>query len=358
MLVFWPLGFQQRWSRVGHNKARRPSRSQSEPPQGAETSPLVQLFQTHTAMYPPTVFRACLGLLSLLLSMAPAAFAEPPAAPRETPAPYVVFLGTGAADIQRPKNDTCPNCTYVRQHNGRNARRYCSVFVSPGVLIDYSVTGREGLESAGIAPSAIDYLLITHSHGDHFNPAAIVALARERNKPLVLVGNAKTVARMQEHLETLPKDKRPAITFRTVKPFEEFDVGPWRGKALAANHIPNEEALLYVLRGKQKSLLYATDTGWFPVGTFAALSAESLDLAIVEGTFGEEVQPKQLTGHLNFPFVRLIRQFLVEGKRLKPGGRFMVTHLSLHFCKPYDLLAPKLAAEGIPVAYDGLRVGL
>lgn len=304
------------------------------------------------------MFRTCLGCVSLLLSIAPAALADPPAAQPETPAPYVVFLGTGAADIQRPQKDTCPNCTYVREHGGRNTRRYSSLFVSPGVLIDYSTTGREGLQAAGIAPAAVDYLLITHSHGDHFNPAAVVALAREKGKPLTLVGNAKTVARMQEHLEALPAAERPAIALRAVRPFQEFTVGAWRGKALAANHIPDEDALLYVLRGKQKSLLYATDTGWFPVGTFAALRAESLDLAIVEGTFGEEVQPNLLTGHLNFPFVRLIRQFLVESKRLKPGGRFMVTHLSLHFCQPYDLLAPKLAAEGIVVPYDGLRVEL
>jgi hypothetical protein len=56
--------------------------------------------------------------------------------------------------------------------------------------------------------------------------------------------------------------------------------------------------------------------------------------------------------------VRLMRQFLVESKRLKPGGRFLVTQLSLHFCEPYDLLAPRLAAEDIVVAYDGLRVDL
>jgi len=41
-----------------------------------------------------------------------------------------------------------------------------------------------------------------------------------------------------------------------------------------------------------------------------------------------------------------------------PGGRFIVTHLSLHFCEPYYLLSPRLAAEDIVVAYDGLRVDL
>lgn len=308
-------------------------------------------------MNPAVLLRSCLGLLCFLSFSTPVS-AEPPTAPREPSVPYVVFLGTGAADIERPKNDKCPNCTYVREHNGRNSRRYSTLFVAPGVLIDYSVTGREGLRAAGIAPSAIDYLLITHSHGDHFNPAAIAELTREKSSPLTLVGHATVVAGMQKHLKALSDAERPVVTCRTVKPFEEFALGPWRGKALAANHTPNEEALLYVLRGKQKSLLYATDTGWFPVGTFAALAKESLDLAIVEGTFGEEVQPKQLTAHMNFPFVRLIKQFLVEAKCLKPNGRFMMTHLSLHFCDPYDRLAPKLAAEGITVPYDGLRLDL
>jgi phosphoribosyl 1,2-cyclic phosphate phosphodiesterase len=309
----------------------------------------------------PALFRVCIRWFSLPLTMAAVAIAAPPAVgpqPPKAASPYVVFLGTGAADIERPKKDACPNCTYIREHQGRNTRRYSSLFVSPGVLIDYSVTGREGLRAAGIAPATVDYVLITHSHGDHFSPAAIVALAREKKGPLGLVANSKTVAQMQTHLETLAKDQRPAITLRSVKPFEEFSIGPWRGKALAANHIATEDALLYVLRGKQKSLLYATDSGWYPVGTFAALAKERLDVAIVEGTFGEQMQPKLLTTHLNFPFVRLIRQFLAESKGQNPRLRLIVTHLSLHFCEPYDLLAPKLAAEGITVAYDGLRVEL
>lgn len=308
-------------------------------------------------MHVPALLRIACPWLSALFFAAIVPAAEP-VAPRDTQAPYVVFLGTGAADIQRPAKDTCPNCTYIREHGGRNARRYSSVFVWPGVLIDYSETGREGLQSAGIAPSAVDWLLITHSHGDHFNPSAIAALARERNRPLTLVGNAKVTEEMEKCLEALPEGERPAIALSTVKPFEEFDVGAWRAKALAANHMFTEDALLYVLRGKEKSLLYATDTGWFPVATFAALQSERLDAAIVEATFGEEVQPAQLTGHMNLPFVRLVQRFLVERKRLKPDGRFLVTHLSLHFCPPYDQLAPRLAEEGIIVAYDGLRIDL
>ena len=304
-------------------------------------------------MNPTFLLRTCSVLIAILFSTTTFAAGKP-----ETSAAHVVFLGSGAADIQRPDKDPCPNCTYIREHRGRNVRRYSSLFVSPDLVIDYSMTGREGLRAAGIAPAAVNYLLITHSHGDHFNPAAIVELAREKGSPLLVVGNAKVTDAMQKHLETVLATDRPAITLRTVEAFEEFDAGLWRGKALAANHMPNENALFYVLRTKEKSLLYATDTGWFPVATFAALNAEKLDLAIVEGTFGEEMRPNLLTGHMNLPFVRLVHRFLIDGKRLKPAGRFAVTHLSLHFCEPYDLLAPKLATEEILVAYDGLRIDL
>ncbi len=300
-------------------------------------------------------FLLCLQLALTWLYFAAAACGVEAVEPR---AAHVVFLGTGAADIQWPEKDSSPKALYIREHAGRNVRRYSSLFVSPGVVIDYALTGREGLEAAGIAPSAIECVLITHSHGDHFQPAAIVDLAREKAAALTVVGNSAVVTRMQEHLEGLSTAERPAMTLRTVKPFEEFDVGRWRAKALAANHMPNEEALLYVLRNADKSLLYATDTGWFPVGTFAALRGEKLDLAIVEATFGEEVRPNLLTGHMNLPFVRLVKQFLIDGKGLKPKGRFAVTHLSLRFCEPYDQLAPKLAEEDILVAYDGLRMEL
>jgi len=318
----------------------------------------LSLLSTRTTMYALTVARSCLGWLSILLCASMLPGAEPAVRPAAPETPYVVFLGTGAADVEKAKTDACPNCTYIREHGGRNARRHAALFVSPDVVIDYTVTGREGLQAAGIAPSAVNYLLITHSHGDHFKPAAIVELAREKGAPLAIVGNAHVVAAMEKLLKSIPAAERPAITLRTIKPFEEFDVGSWHAKSLAANHAPTEEALIYVLRGKQGSLLYATDTGWFPDETFKALQGEKFDLAIVEGTFGDGMELTRQSRHMTFPLVRQIRQSFVENGQLKLDAPFLLTHLSLHYCEPYDTIAPRLAKEGIVVAYDGLLVPL
>jgi hypothetical protein len=107
-----------------------------------------------------------------------------------------------------------------------------------------------------------------------------------------------------------------------------------------------------------RSIFYATDTGWFPAGTFGAVAQEKLDLAVVEGTFGEMDDPELMTGHMVFAFNRLVKRFLEQKGAIKPGGRFALTHLSLHWCEPHDKLAPKLAKEGILLPYDGLRVDL
>ncbi|HPA17579.1 MAG TPA: MBL fold metallo-hydrolase [Verrucomicrobiae bacterium] len=298
-----------------------------------------------------------LAILALILTP-PLLFAAGPPAPVQhaDTASHVVFLGTGAADINRPKTDGCANCTHIREHGGKNARRYSSLFVAPDIVIDFTTTGLESLKASGVAPSAVAHVLITHSHGDHFDPASISALAKEKGGRITLHGNARVVAAMRKHLDAL--EDKPDVMVHELKPFQGCDVDEWRCIPLPASHAPGEDALLYVLRRKDRALLYATDTSWLPAATFNALKSEHLDLAIVEATFGEIDKPELLTAHMNLPFVRLVRRFLFEQKVMKAGGRFSVTHTSLHWCEPHDILAPKLANEGMILPHDGMRLGL
>ena len=274
--------------------------------------------------------------------------------------PYVSFLGTGAADIGAPKVGGCDNCKYVRENGGRNRRRFFSLLVSPDLVIDYSTTGRAGLRESKIDPASINYVLITHSHGDHCNPASIVELAKERAKTakgdLIFFGNAVAAKKMRDCLGS--SEERIPITVNEIGPYQEFTAGRWTCKALPGNHDPAEDCLLHVLRSGDGSIFYATDTTWFPAGTFTALKSEKLDLAVVEGTFCDLDGPEYRTGHMTFAFDRLVKQYLFEQKIMKPGGKFALTHLSLHWCEPYDNVEPRLREEGIIVPYDGMRIEL
>ena len=272
--------------------------------------------------------------------------------------PYVVFLGTGTADIHVPDGCHCPNCTYIREHGQRNRRRYSSLYVDPGLVIDFTTTGMAGLKAARIAPAEVKCLLITHSHGDHFDAPAIVQLAEERAKktpgPLPVFGNATVTAALKKHLASLKRSVPLAPA--EVTAYRDFAAGGWTCTPMLANHDPSQQCLFYVLTKGELGVLYVTDTTWFPVKTFYAIARKKLDLAIVEGTFGPQTDPSYLIGHMTFAFDRLVRKWLMDSKTLKPGGTFAVTHLSLHWVPPYDLVVEPLGREGIVVSYDGLKL--
>ncbi len=314
------------------------------------------IFQRPSATTP----RRAAGVITVAATFLLLAALAPIASHSGDASPSVIFLGTGAADITRPKTGKNENCRYIREHGGKNERRYAALFVSPNVVIDYSATGRAGLQAAGIPPTAVDYLFITHSHGDHCDPQAIVGLAQEKKGRLVVHGDADALRKIRVHLDSL--SAKPDMVLQELKPYQEFVAGEWQCKALPANHVPKEQALLYLMKRGDKSLFYATDTAWLPMGTFNALKTEKLDCAIIEATFGEmecsDEVPDSQTAHLNLPQVRQVKQILTKRKILKPGATFCVTHMSLNWCEPHDLLAPKLAREGIILPYDGMRLEL
>ena len=70
------------------------------------------------------------------------------------------FLGTGAADWKGP------------DARGEH-RRLTSTLINDSLLIDFTATVSDMLTD----PSSVQYILITHSHADHFDPEAIATLA-------------------------------------------------------------------------------------------------------------------------------------------------------------------------------------
>jgi len=271
--------------------------------------------------------------------------------------PYVVFLGTGAADISTPEKCGCDNCRYIREHGGKNKRLFSSFYAHPGLLIDFSTTGMESLKNAGIEPKQIDYLLFTHSHGDHCDPASVVTLVENRQASvkgnLQVFCNFTTAKRLKDYLTAL--GRKVPIVITELKPYQVFQAGQWSCMSLAANHAADEDCLLYLLQCGDHVIFYATDTTWFPVRTFQEVAARKLDIAVVEATFGPRTGAEYLIGHMNFEFARKVKEYLAK-TCLKSNGVFALTHLSLDSCPPYDLLHDKMAAEGILVPYDGLRL--
>lgn len=155
----------------------------------------------------------------------------------------VRFLGTGAADWKAPDKRG-------------EYRRSSSILVENSVLVDFTSADMDMLPE-GIRPEAVFY---THSHSDHFDPAAALqAGVRRVYVSASWVDRAKAAFRKTASSLGM---KMPSVIALEVQ--EEVDENTLTFKALPANHSTDdlrEQALIYLIEKDGIRLLYATDTG-------------------------------------------------------------------------------------------------
>lgn len=260
----------------------------------------------------------------------------------------VRFLGTGAADWQG------------RDDRGE-LRRHSSILVDGRVLVDFT-PGNADLLPEGFMPDAVFY---THSHGDHYSPAAAVKLRPRR----VYVGGS--------WFERARRDFVQAASEAGVRPPQVFALDPGGSvveagimfTALQANHAtsdPGEQTMMYLLVKGTSRILYATDTAGIPAssarlcGIDAHSPGEGITGLVMEATMGmghDMDTDYRIYTHSSVDTVARIAEVLRKTGRYHPGPGQPVylTHLArtLHPSQAEldrDLPAPLRAA------YDGLEV--
>jgi len=263
------------------------------------------------------------------------------------------LLGTGAADIHAPDGCSCPNCVLVKQRGGRSRRTYSSAVTDGELLIDCGPTVPGQL--AAVAPAdSPRYLLMTHPDSDHFDPDAIAAIAAACPvEGLIVVGSTPVVETLRTHRGG------PALRLIPAVPFETLEVGPWSITPLPARHRGEAgDSLIYIVTREARSLLYASDTGPLLPQALAELAGRRLEAVVAEATFGLQTNsiPDLASAHMNFPLLSELRQALLGYGTIGMDTPVVATHLSLHFCPPYEESASWLAAHGILLGYDGLTV--
>jgi ribonuclease BN (tRNA processing enzyme) len=100
------------------------------------------------------------------------------------------FVGCGDAFGSGGRNNTCFHVSGERIN----------------VLIDCGASSLPALKRAGVARDAIDLILITHFHGDHFAGLPFVLLDAQfsrRTRPLVIAGPQGIQMRLSQVMEAL-----------------------------------------------------------------------------------------------------------------------------------------------------------
>jgi len=240
------------------------------------------------------------------------------------------FVGCGDAFGSGGRNNTCFHVTGERVN----------------FLIDCGASSLPALTRAGVARDAIDLILITHFHGDHFGGLPFVLLDAQfsrRTRPLVIAGPQGIEMRLTQVMEALFENssrtsRKFELSVVALRPDETRRFGEVAVTPFPVVHGESGGPFLaYRVEAEGRVVAYSADTEW--TDRLIPLARDA-DLFIAEAYTFE----KPVKNHLSFA---TLQAHLPD---IKPK-RLILTHMS-------DDMLGRLASLPTTAAHDGLTIEL
>jgi phosphoribosyl 1,2-cyclic phosphate phosphodiesterase len=176
----------------------------------------------------------------------------------------LTYLGTAAAEGFPAVFCNCEHCQKARVIGGKNIRTRSQTLINGELLIDLPADTYSHFLKNGIEGHKIKYLLVTHSHQDHFYMEELAM----RHKPFSHNMQAERIQVFlnkgsYEKLKNLHGIEKFGIDYTEIKPFETISFGDYKVTGLPAHHFEGDGALIYIIEQNGKKILYAHDTGYF-----------------------------------------------------------------------------------------------
>ena len=214
------------------------------------------------------------------------------------------------------------------------------------VLLDCGASSLVAMRQAGLEPRAVDAIILTHLHGDHFGGLPFFILdaqfVSERTAPLTIAGPPGTESRVLQAMETFfPGSSRSPRTFETryveMPAMRPTMVGVVQVTPAEVRHGNGMPAYALRLELEGLTISYSGDTEW--TDTLLPIARDA-DLFICEAS----VFDKRVKGHIAYTTLLARREAL--GCR-----RLLLTHMGP------DVLA-RLEELEIDAATDGQVITL
>ncbi len=274
----------------------------------------------------------------------------------------LTYLGTGAAEGIPSLFCQCDYCRRVRARGGRQIRSRSQLLVDGELSVDFPPDAFYHAARLKADLSAIRYLLVTHSHMDHFYAHDFILrgykYAHGMTSPtLDIFGNAEVCEVFRECTRReLREEIAAGIRLHEIRAFEPFTFGEYRATALAASHT-SREPFVYLIEKSGKKYLHLTDTGVLPEETFDYLSRVSgkAGAVTIDCTFlfdRADVVRRHMGLEDNARVLSRLKDFgLVDGET-----KVIITHFSHNSAPSPERLKRAEREYGVIAAYDGMTL--
>lgn len=268
----------------------------------------------------------------------------------------ITILGSAAAEGIPLPYCSCQTCEHARIHGGKNIRKRCAYMINDDLLVDMGPDLFMACAQHGVNLLNTKYMLVTHSHLDHFNVQNLKLRAEQfrPNKDLpevTLVGGPSTMALLNQSGST---DKKMALRRVPINPYDCVTLPDYNVQSVKATHFPSVgDAMNYVIDDGQKKVLIASDTGIYEEKAFQHLENIQLDVLIIEATKGDK--PSNII-HMNIDDVQHMVEKMKEVGTVTDRTEIYTTHFAHQFCPPHEELSKMFRKIGIHCVYDGLVI--
>ena len=257
----------------------------------------------------------------------------------------ITFLGTGAADWNI--NDYTP---------GKFHRRFSSALVNHDLLIDPGPHIFHYCEHSG-EPDLLDKvrnIIVTHSHGDHFNPNHVARLCVGRDCTLWADG-----ACMRKLIRHLGEEEASKIRFVEIKQGRDYEIGGYKVTPLRGNHAtedPDENVFIYLVEQEGRIAFYGCDSAWIPTTAWNIIRNRPVNTMILELTCGETARNDwRIFEHNTIEMLELMLITFRKYNFFADDVRYYVSHMARTLHTDHETLVKTLKPLDVTPAYDGFK---
>ena len=235
----------------------------------------------------------------------------------------VTFLGTGAADWDI--NAYVPGAFH---------RRFSSLLINRDLLDN------------------VKNIIVTHSHGDHFNSATVARLCVDKDCTLWA-----DPACMRKLIRELGEETAAKIRFVETKRNRDYEIGGYKVTSLRSNHAtddPDEDTRIYLIEEGGRILFYGCDSAWIPTVSWNVIRAKAVNAMVLELTCGETATYDWRIFEHNTPEMLDIMLTMFRKYNLfAPDVKYYVSHLARTLHTDHEGLVKYMEPRGVVPAFDG-----
>ena len=281
----------------------------------------------------------------------------------------VRFLGTGAAEGVPAVYCQCDVCKEIRKRGEAEYHTRAQVMIDDVLGIDYPPDAYYHSLRFGVDYSKLRYLLVTHSHMDHFYAHDFILrgykYCSEIAEPLTIYGNEEVAKVFAECTRReMREDVAQNIRMQVVSVFEPFtfgERGEYTATPLLAQHSKTETAFVYLVEKGDKAYLHLTDTGRLSNETLDYLErvckqkGKAVDLVAFDCTFLYRTAG-EISRHMGLEDNKAMQTVFLQKGIVDERTKYAITHYSHNNAPLSETLFKAEKEYGYLPAFDGTTV--